>query len=140
MLVTDILPKDLFALNKMGDGSKSKPLRVFLWIVPRANSTVLTKCLSFMDDTVVWMEPYMACHLNETMYNPEFKKGDPAAEKMRENTASLKKMEKMITFMTEMKQKTNEYYNIFDLRLFFHYYPALGILSNGDGKTRSWQF
>ncbi|KAJ8038299.1 hypothetical protein HOLleu_15681 [Holothuria leucospilota] len=102
----------------MGENQNSKPLRIFLWIVPRVNSTALAKCLSFMDDTVVWMEPYLACHLNETFYNPEFKKGDPAAEKLRENISRMLKTEAIIKFMTEIEKKAKEHDNIFDQQLF----------------------
>ncbi|KAJ8038298.1 hypothetical protein HOLleu_15680 [Holothuria leucospilota] len=118
----------------MGDDRNTKPLRVFLWIVPRVNSTAMTKCLSFMDDTVVWMEPYMTCRLNETMYNPDFKKGDPAAEKMRENFARLNKMEEVITFMTEMDRKAKEHDNIFEQEVFLFPWVKTQLEADEPGK------
>ncbi|KAJ8038300.1 hypothetical protein HOLleu_15682 [Holothuria leucospilota] len=71
-----------------------------------------------MDDTVVWMEPYLTCHLNETYYNPEFKKGDPAAERMRANIVKMINTKEFVTFMAELEKKTQKYENIFDRQLF----------------------
>lgn len=50
--------------------------RIFLWIIPRTCSTVLSKCMTFVDGVQVWMEPYMACHMNDTCYNPTFGEGN----------------------------------------------------------------
>lgn len=66
------------------DGQNSdRPLRVFLWMVPRTHSTVFMKCLSFVDGAEVWMEPYSACHFNLTIYNPDWGKGVPAVERVK---------------------------------------------------------
>ncbi|XP_041481969.1 uncharacterized protein LOC121429119 [Lytechinus variegatus] len=46
------------------DVMQGRPRRLILWCLPRTGSTVLAKCLSFLDeDTQVWFEPYNLCRL-----------------------------------------------------------------------------
>ncbi len=40
--------------------SNNKPAKVILWCTPRSVSTALTKCLSFVSNSVIWYEPYVA--------------------------------------------------------------------------------
>ncbi|XP_072017002.1 uncharacterized protein [Amphiura filiformis] len=39
--------------------AEKKPSKVILWSTPRSLSSALTKCLSFVPDSVIWFEPYM---------------------------------------------------------------------------------
>ena len=45
--------------TKMNDNEQA---RVMMWTTPRANSTVLTKCLSFVPGSQIYMEPYYYCY------------------------------------------------------------------------------
>lgn len=81
------------------------PVRVFLWMVPRTCSTVITKCMSFVDDCVVWMEPYCMCHFNETEFNPEFKKDDPDMMKYNERRATLMQSGEIQQLLAQIQQK-----------------------------------
>ena len=57
------------------------PSKVILWSTPRSISTALTKCLSFVPDSVIWYEPYlgaMRCGLDarypsseDELFNPD---------------------------------------------------------------------
>ncbi|KAJ8023798.1 hypothetical protein HOLleu_36339 [Holothuria leucospilota] len=72
---------------------------VFLWCVPRSLSTLLTKCLSFVDGIQVWFEPYVVCYENLTIRNLEFLPDDPKMTLYREryNLEKLK-LAKTITW------------------------------------------
>lgn len=90
---------------KMAASSSQEPTRIFLWIVVRSNSTVFTKCMTFVDGVQVWYEPYLACALNDTFYNPEFKKGDKVAEKMRDTLRKNEASEKMKAVREDIRVK-----------------------------------
>ncbi|KAJ8039595.1 hypothetical protein HOLleu_17368 [Holothuria leucospilota] len=94
--------------------SSQKPKLIFLWIVPRTCSTALSKCMTFVDDTEVWAEPYMACHFNETFYNPNFRKGDPVADRMRETLKKNEASETMRALRKEMATKIEKSPNLID--------------------------
>lgn len=94
--------------------SSLQPKLIFLWIVPRTCSTALTKCMTFVDDTEVWVEPYFACHFNETFYNPNFRKGDPVADRMRETLKKNESSETMREIRKEMTKKVEESPNLID--------------------------
>ncbi|XP_071829060.1 uncharacterized protein [Apostichopus japonicus] len=85
--------------------SKDQPTRIFLWIIARTNSTVFTKCMTFVEGVQVWYEPYLSCALNETMWNPEFKKGDPVADKFRQTLKENEASDKMKEIRADMKPK-----------------------------------
>ncbi|XP_038069938.1 branched-chain-amino-acid aminotransferase-like protein 1 [Patiria miniata] len=40
--------------------SKEQQVRLMIWTTPRSTSTALTKCLSFVEDSKVFLEPYVA--------------------------------------------------------------------------------
>ncbi|XP_072018130.1 uncharacterized protein [Amphiura filiformis] len=40
--------------------AEKKPSKVILWSTPRSLSSALTKCLSFVPDSVIWFEPYVS--------------------------------------------------------------------------------
>ncbi|XP_041480482.1 uncharacterized protein LOC121427970 [Lytechinus variegatus] len=42
--------------------------RTILWCVPRAISTAFAKCLSYIEGTEVWFEPYTYSHVNKVEY------------------------------------------------------------------------
>lgn len=88
----------------MADFNKDQT-RIFLWIIPRSNSTALTKCMSFVDDLQIWMEPYMACFLNEAFGNPDFKKGDPNMDRSREIWMKNEETETMKRIRAEMVER-----------------------------------
>ncbi|PIK40301.1 hypothetical protein BSL78_22856 [Apostichopus japonicus] len=96
------------------------PVRVFLWMVPRTCSTVITKCMSFVDDCVVWMEPYCMCHLNETEFNPEFKKDDPDMMKYNERRATLMQSGEIQQLLAQIQQKAALLPNLNDQTNFTH--------------------
>ncbi|XP_071829242.1 uncharacterized protein [Apostichopus japonicus] len=94
--------------------SQSDAKRVFLWIVPRTCSTAFSKFMTFVDDTEVWMEPYLASHFNETFYNPNFRVGDPHAERMRERLARNEASDFMKGIRETMKNDVKENANVID--------------------------
>lgn len=96
----------------MDSQNSSKPLRVFSWIVPRSNSTVFTKCMSFVDDTEVWMEPYMACYMNETFYNPEWGVDMPGMIKLRAFMKELTEKEEFLELKKQEVEKVSKYENV----------------------------
>nr|XP_054768594.1 uncharacterized protein LOC129276203 [Lytechinus pictus] len=49
--------------NEAGGGS-----RTILWCVPRAISTAFAKCLSYIEDTEVWFEPYTYSYAARVQY------------------------------------------------------------------------
>ncbi|KAJ8039905.1 hypothetical protein HOLleu_14056 [Holothuria leucospilota] len=96
----------------MNSSMNNKPLRVFLWVVPRTNSTVFTKCMSFVDNTEVWMEPFMACYMNETFYNPEWGVEIPQMVKLRAFMEEIKKKEEFLALKEKEIEKTMQYTNV----------------------------
>ena len=48
----------------MADSTKQS--RVILWGVPRCVSTSFLKCLTFVEDSVVWHEPYLYANMAGT--------------------------------------------------------------------------
>ncbi|KAJ8039930.1 hypothetical protein HOLleu_14090 [Holothuria leucospilota] len=90
----------------------NRPLRVFLWIIPRTNSTALTKCMSFVDETEVWMEPYLACHINDTVYNPEWGKGIPAIERPRTQVTEITSGEEYKAIKQLEMEEAKKYKNV----------------------------
>nr|XP_054762264.1 uncharacterized protein LOC129268791 [Lytechinus pictus] len=50
---------------------------VILWCYPRTLSTVLTKCLSFIEDIEVWFEPFTYCDIPNILYRAETGKDLP---------------------------------------------------------------
>ncbi|KAJ8039901.1 hypothetical protein HOLleu_14052 [Holothuria leucospilota] len=91
----------------------ARPLRVFQWIVPRSGSTAFTKCMSFVDDTEVWMEPYYTCVLNETVKNPEWGVGIPAMDKMRAMIAKFAQREEVTAMTKKEREMASKYKNVF---------------------------
>ncbi|KAJ8039908.1 hypothetical protein HOLleu_14059 [Holothuria leucospilota] len=122
----------------MEDQKSSKPLRVFLWMVPRTNSTVFTKCMSFVEDTEVWMEPFMACMLNETFYNPEWGTDMPVMIKLRTLVKELMEKEEFITFRKQEVEKASKYGNVW-LQDKFRY-PWLKKQLEMDPKDKKFVF
>ncbi|XP_030830756.1 uncharacterized protein LOC105437649 [Strongylocentrotus purpuratus] len=51
--------------------------RTILWCVPRSISTALAKCLSFIDASEVWFEPYAYCNATSNEYNHQTKLNIP---------------------------------------------------------------
>nr|XP_054767460.1 uncharacterized protein LOC129274729 [Lytechinus pictus] len=49
---------------------EKKPFRVILWCVPRAVSTAISKCFSFIDNTESWLEPFCGLYTLETSCAP----------------------------------------------------------------------
>nr|XP_054771364.1 uncharacterized protein LOC129279294 [Lytechinus pictus] len=47
---------------------ESKPVRLFLWVVPRTISTALCKCLSAIDGMEVWFECFVPCNIARKEY------------------------------------------------------------------------
>ncbi|KAJ8047205.1 hypothetical protein HOLleu_06146 [Holothuria leucospilota] len=121
------------------DGQNSdRPLRVFLWMVPRTHSTVFMKCLSFVDGAEVWMEPYSACHFNLTIYNPDWGKGVPAVERVKaelEKGTSRKEYEALKKLESE---KANKYTNLWPQDTFN--YPWLKEQLSVDPKDKKFIF
>lgn len=98
---------------KMADEKeRQRPTRVFMWMVPRTNSTVFTKCMSFVDNTEVWNEPYMACLMNDTFYNPEWGKGDPVIDKLKEHMAELISRPEYLELMKEELENAKKHPNV----------------------------
>ncbi|XP_071839680.1 uncharacterized protein [Apostichopus japonicus] len=96
----------------MASQEKQRPLRVFMWVVPRTNSTVFTKCMSFVDKVEVWMEPYFACNMNDTVYNPEWGKGVPAMEKLRTTMKEFMEKPEYQELMKQELEKVEKYPNV----------------------------
>lgn len=115
-----------------------RPLRVFLWIVPRSASTAFTKCMSFVDDTEVWMEPYYMCVMNETFNNPEWGIGIPAADKMRTFIADLNKSEEFIAMKKKEAEKASLYPNVWPQEMFN--YPWVKKQLEVDTKDKKYIF
>lgn len=96
----------------MALADESQAVRIFLWIVPRVNSTVLLKCMSFVEDTSVWMEPYMASYMNKTVSNPDHPKDEPAVQKIRATYQKCLDRPEMIKLMEESEAKALKYSNL----------------------------
>ncbi|KAJ8039909.1 hypothetical protein HOLleu_14061 [Holothuria leucospilota] len=96
----------------------NKPLRVFLWMVPRTNSVAFLKCLSFVDDTEVWLEPYLSCLMNETINNPNWGKGIPNVKQFRADLEEFTKNEEYVALKHLEEKKEKEYDNIWQPNIF----------------------
>lgn len=94
--------------------SSTEATRLFLWSLPRSCSTAFSKCMTFVDDIDVWMEPYCACHFNETFYNPNFMVGNPHAEDMRRTLARNEASEFMKATREKMKKEIKGNPNVID--------------------------
>lgn len=92
--------------------STSQPTVIFLWMVPRTQSTVLAKCMTFVDDTEVWLEPYLSCDFNNTLYDPNWKKGDPLAERMRESERKNEATEVMKSARKKVAEEESDFPNL----------------------------
>ncbi|KAJ8025689.1 hypothetical protein HOLleu_33311 [Holothuria leucospilota] len=102
----------------MTDKSAADQTRTFfIWMVPRTNSTALMKCMTFVDDVRVWMEPYMCCYFNETFYNPNYRKGEEVVEKMRERLRKNEASEAMKQIRADLAVKIAESPNVIDQKL-----------------------
>ena len=56
-------------------------VRLMLWTVPRSTSTVLSKCLSFVEGSQVFFEPYTCAH----HLGPERVRQDTAVEYVKQD-------------------------------------------------------
>ncbi|KAJ8025690.1 hypothetical protein HOLleu_33312 [Holothuria leucospilota] len=102
----------------MTDTSAAEQIRTyFVWIVPRTNSTALMKCMTFVDDVRVWMEPYFASYFNETFYNPNYRKGEDVVEKMRETLRKNEASETMKQLREDLAVKIANSSNVIDQKL-----------------------
>ncbi|KAJ8039910.1 hypothetical protein HOLleu_14062 [Holothuria leucospilota] len=76
------------------------------------------KCLSFVDDAEVWLEPYLACHMNLTLYNPDWGKGNPAVDRARAEMEEFESNEEYIALKKLETEKTNQYENVWPQETF----------------------
>ncbi|KAJ8039920.1 hypothetical protein HOLleu_14074 [Holothuria leucospilota] len=106
-------------MDKQND---ERPLRVFLWMVPRTYSTVLMKCLSFVDGAEVWFEPYLACHFNKTVHNSDWDKGNPAAERAKSEVDEIRSTEEYKALIKLEIEKRNKYKNIWPQSTFNYHW------------------
>lgn len=122
--------------DRSRDEQIDAPVRIFLWMIPRTCSTVITKCMSFVDDCVVWMEPYNMCHLNDTTFNPEFMKDDPDMIKHQALLDQIGQNQEYLSYVAATLQKAATLPNMKEQRLFT--YPWLqGQLSNDEANKKS---
>ncbi|KAJ8039929.1 hypothetical protein HOLleu_14089 [Holothuria leucospilota] len=87
-------------------------------MVPRTNSTVFMKCLSFVDDAEVWMEPYCACYINGTLRNPDWGKGNPVMDRIRAEVKEVEKKEEYAALKKLEIEKANKYKNVWPQETF----------------------
>lgn len=90
--------------EKMSSESKDQQQLIFLWIVPRTCSTVFSKCMTFVDDVQVWMEPYLGCLVNETLYNPSFEPENVGFNLFREKLREVEATDAMKSLRKEIKK------------------------------------
>ncbi|KAJ8039906.1 hypothetical protein HOLleu_14057 [Holothuria leucospilota] len=121
----------------MDSQASNKPLRVFLWIVPRTNSTVFTKCMSFVDNTEVLMEPFMACMLNETFYNPEWGVEIPQMVKLRAFMTEIMQKEELLALKKQEVEKARKYKNVWLQDKFRYFLYSIDQWRWSNGKVRT---
>lgn len=97
----------------MGDTNKNQAVRIFLWIVPRVTSTALLKCMSFVEDTSVWLEPYMTCFLRRTMLDEEHRRDDPTVKRITDRWQKSMQRPEAVKVMEEGIAKAAKYSNLY---------------------------
>lgn len=68
--------------------------------------------MSFVDKTEVWMEPFLACRFNDTIYNPEWRLGDPSIKKMKEAMEESRSTPEFHEIMQEEMENLKKHPNI----------------------------
>lgn len=96
------------------DDVKDAPVRVFLWSLPRTCSTVLLKCMSFVDHCAVWMEPYNMCYSNSAHFNPDYLKDDPDMKVYRKRLAPYSESLEMQKLRKDIAHKASTLPNLWD--------------------------
>lgn len=72
--------------------------RVLMWCVPRSGSTVLTKCMSFVDGADVWLEPYVMSTTAASMYHAAHPECEQVPLEVEGNEAIYSEMAESLTF------------------------------------------
>lgn len=103
--------------NDVGDAMDA-PVRVFLWSLPRTCSTVLLKCMSFVEGCAAWMEPYNMCYLNSTHYNPDYLKEDPDMIAYWKRIDPVLESLEMKNSLQDIEQKASALDNLWDQNKF----------------------
>ena len=73
--------------------------RTFLWCVPRSVSTAFAKCLSFINDTEVWFEPYAYSYVARVEYKLHTKLDIPIDYEGNED--AFQKAKELTDFVTK---------------------------------------
>lgn len=102
----------------MADADENPAVRIFLWVVPRVHSTVLLKCMSFVEDTTVWMELYLTSYLNRITHNPDHRKNDPIVQKIRAKCQKGMQRPEMVKLMKDSKEKASTYSHLYAQAMF----------------------
>ncbi|XP_041480481.1 branched-chain-amino-acid aminotransferase-like protein 1 [Lytechinus variegatus] len=85
---------------KNGDES-----RTVLWCVPRAISTAFAKCLSYIEDTEVWFEPYVYTYMARVEYELHSKLVIPKEYEGNEET--FQKVKEMVDLILQSKTEAD---------------------------------
>ncbi|XP_072167209.1 uncharacterized protein [Diadema setosum] len=54
-----------------------EPARVIMWCSPRSVSTAMTKCMSFVDEAEIWLEPYVISKIAKDVHKIYHPDSDP---------------------------------------------------------------
>lgn len=76
-------------MDQSQNSGECEPTRVMLWSIPRSLSTVVTKCISFIDGMEVWFEPYFICQENLRVRNPDYLPDNPKMASYRQTLADF---------------------------------------------------
>lgn len=68
--------------------------------------------MTFVDNTEVWISPYLSCFFNDTYFDPNWKKGDPLAEQMKEAHRKNEATEIMKTAREKVAQELEDFPNL----------------------------
>lgn len=60
--------------------------------------------MTFVDGIQIWMEPYLACHINDTIFNPSFGEGSVGMQFVKGKLRELEKTEDYIALRKKMKE------------------------------------